>query len=125
MVEAFDLAKATCEGKHGERVDNLRALRTVKAQQGRRRGATIGVAHSRHHTYMTPVRIVAALLIGLVLIAAGAVIVPAAWHSMQLRLAADDPVELADLRLKGGVLTQNGSGLNSPQRWPPRFPRKG
>ena len=72
-----------------------------------------------------PVKIVAALLIGLVLIAAGAVIAPAAWHSMQLRLAADDPAAVADLRLKGGVLTQNGSGLKSPQRWPPRFPRKG
>jgi hypothetical protein len=54
---------------------------------------------------MTPVRIVAALLIGLVLIAAGVVIAPATWHSMQLRLAADDPAALANLRLKGGVLT--------------------
>jgi hypothetical protein len=54
---------------------------------------------------MTPVRIAAALLIGLMLIAAGAVIAPAAWHSMQLRLAADDPAALSDLRLNGGVLT--------------------
>src|SRR3712207_4357905 len=51
------------------------------------------------------VKTAAALLIGLVLIAAAAVIAPAAWHSMQLRLAADDPAALADLRLKGGVLT--------------------
>src|ERR687898_2345606 len=54
---------------------------------------------------MAPMRIAAALLIGLILTAAGAVIAPAAWHSMQLRLAADDPAALANLRLKGGVLT--------------------
>jgi hypothetical protein len=54
---------------------------------------------------MALVRIAAAVLIGLILTAAGAVIAPAAWHSMQLRLAADDPAALADLRLKGGVLT--------------------
>ena len=54
---------------------------------------------------MALVRIAAAVLIGLILTAAGAVIAPAAWHSMQLRLAADDPAALADLRLKGGLLT--------------------
>ncbi len=73
--------------------------------RGKRGQGTVGeartlglrVAHSRHHTYMTSVRIIAALLIGFVLIAAGAVIAPAAWHSMQLRLAADDPAALAEL----------------------------
>jgi hypothetical protein len=56
------------------------------------------------------VKTAAALLIGLVLIAAGAVIAPAAWHSMQLRLAADDPAALAKLRLTGEVNRAGFSG---------------